>query len=113
MPQRQVSTMTSSNTFIVSRSRANPASRNIKPACMKNTRKAVTSTHNVLMGLTYGGSGGVAGAAAGALVLATALVPATVAAMLVIVVMALVAAMAALVAAGASCATTFPALLFR
>src|ERR1700677_385728 len=58
--------MPSSITFTDSRVRANPASRNMKPACMKNTRNAVTSTHMVLMGFTYGGfGGGVASAAAG------------------------------------------------
>src|ERR1700761_3192397 len=65
--------MPSSSTLMVSRSRAKPASRNMKPACMKNTRNAVTSTHIVLIALTYGGSGGGAGAAAGAA--AGALVP--------------------------------------
>src|SRR5580692_8895776 len=58
--------MPSRRTLIVSRSRAKPASRNMKPACMKNTRNAVTSTHMVLMGLQYSGSGGVAGAAVAA-----------------------------------------------
>src|SRR5215831_3564752 len=57
MPQRHVSTMPSSKTFTVSRVRAKPASRNMNPACMKKTRKAVTQTHIVLMGLTYGGGG--------------------------------------------------------
>ena len=35
----------------VSRDRAKPASRAMNPACMKNTRNAVTSTHTVLIGL--------------------------------------------------------------
>ena len=39
-------------TFDTSRVRAKPASRNMNPACMKNTRNAVTSTHIVLIGLT-------------------------------------------------------------
>ena len=43
--------MHESITLDVSRVRANPASRNMKPACMKNTRNAVTSTHVVLMAL--------------------------------------------------------------
>ncbi len=34
-----------------SRVRANPASKNMNPACMKNTRKAVTRTQIVLIGL--------------------------------------------------------------
>ena len=51
-PQRQVSTIPSRRTFTVSRVRANPASRNMNPACMKNTRNAVTSTHMVLIGFT-------------------------------------------------------------
>src|ERR1700742_558648 len=100
--------MPSRSTLIVSRSRANPASRNMKPACMKNTRNAVTNTHKVLMGLTYGGSGGVAGAAAGALVLATALVSATAVILVIAVVTALVA-----VTAGVPCAWAFTALLLR
>src|ERR1700761_5333489 len=105
--------MPSSNTLIVSRSRANPASRNMKPACMKNTRNAVTSTQSVLMGLTYGGSGGGVGAAAGALVPATALVSATAATILVIVVMAFVAVVMAFEAAGGVCALTRALLLPR
>src|SRR5438093_711428 len=48
---RHVSTMHSRSTLTVSRSRAKPASRNMKPACMKNTRNAVTSTHTVFNGL--------------------------------------------------------------
>ena len=44
--------MHSSRMFTVSRDRANPASSIMKPACMKNTRKAVTSTHTVFSGLT-------------------------------------------------------------
>ena len=51
-PQRQVSKTHSSKTLTVSRERANPASRPMKPACMKKTRKAVTSVHTVLIGLT-------------------------------------------------------------
>src|SRR6202008_3190589 len=66
MPHRQVSTTPSSITLIASRVLAKPASRNMNPACMKNTRKAVTNTHIVLTGLTYGGFG--AGVAAGAAV---------------------------------------------
>src|SRR5207248_309845 len=51
-PHRQVSNTHSSRTFTVSRERANPASRPMNPACMKNTRNAVTSTQTVLIGLT-------------------------------------------------------------
>src|SRR5579864_7005557 len=65
-PQRQVSMMPSSNTLTVSRVRANPASSIMKPACMKNTRNAVTRTQTVLIGFTNGGFSGAAGAAAGA-----------------------------------------------
>src|SRR2546423_980185 len=65
-PQRQVSMTPSSRTLMVSRLRANPASNIMNPACIKNTKKAVTRTHIVLIGLTYGGFSGVAGAAAGA-----------------------------------------------
>ena len=50
---RHVSTMHSSRTLTASRDRANPASRNMKPACMKNTRKAVTSVQVVLMALIW------------------------------------------------------------
>src|SRR5215831_18730168 len=57
-PHRHVSTMPSRSTLTVSRVRANPASRNMKPACMKNTRNAVTSTHIVFIGFTYAGGGG-------------------------------------------------------
>src|SRR5579885_998718 len=64
MPQRHVSMMPSSMTLIVSLLRANPPSSIMNPACMKNTRQAVTSTHMVLIGLTYAGVGGVAGVAA-------------------------------------------------
>ena len=42
----------SSRTFTVSRDRAKPASRAMNPACMKNTRKAVTRTQMVFTGLT-------------------------------------------------------------
>src|ERR1700722_8138869 len=66
MPQRLVSTMPSSITFTDSLVRAKPASRNMKPACMKNTRNAVTSTHIVLIGLTYGESAGTAAIVTGA-----------------------------------------------
>src|SRR5580704_8704205 len=58
--------MPSRSTLTVSRVRAKPASRNMNPACMKNTRKAVTSTHMVLIGFTYGGGGASGAAAAGA-----------------------------------------------
>ncbi len=40
------------NAFTGSLDRANPASRAMKPACMKNTRNAVTSTHVVFTALT-------------------------------------------------------------
>ena len=56
-PQRHVSTMPSRRTLTVSRVRANPASRNMNPACMKKTRKAVTQVHIVLIAFTYGGGG--------------------------------------------------------
>ncbi len=49
---RQVSAMHEIMTFETSRVLANPASRNMKPACMKNTRNAVTSVHVVSSGLT-------------------------------------------------------------
>ena len=52
MPHRHVSTMHSSRMLTTSRVRAKPASSIMKPACMKNTRKAATSTHTVLSGLT-------------------------------------------------------------
>src|ERR1700688_2958237 len=75
MPHKQVSTIPSRSTFTVSLVRAKPASRNMKPACMKNTRKAVISTHIVLIGLTYAGGGASgAGVAAGAFVPVTAFV---------------------------------------
>ena len=51
MPQRQVSTMPSSRMLTVSRVRAKPASSIMKPACMKNTRKAAMSVHIVFIGL--------------------------------------------------------------
>ena len=51
MPHRHVSKTHSIMMLTVSRDRANPASRAMNPACMKNTRKAATSTHIVLMGL--------------------------------------------------------------
>src|SRR5256885_3389839 len=51
-PQRQVSKMHSMSTLTVSRDRAKPASRPMTPACMKKTRKAVTSTQTVFSGLT-------------------------------------------------------------
>src|SRR4029077_14929276 len=38
--------------------RANPASSIMKPACMKNTRNAVTSTHMVLVAFTMSVTGG-------------------------------------------------------
>src|SRR6516164_6917836 len=49
---RHVSAMHEIITLETSRVLANPASRNMKPACMKKTRNAVTSVHVVLMGLT-------------------------------------------------------------
>ena len=52
MPHRHVSAMHSSMMFETSRVRPKPASNIMKPACMKNTRNAATSTHIVLMGLT-------------------------------------------------------------
>ena len=50
-PQRQVSKMHSRRMLTVSLDRAKPASSAMNPACMKKTRKAVTSTHTVLSGL--------------------------------------------------------------
>ena len=52
IPHRHVSKTHSIMMLTDSRERAKPASRAMKPACMKKTRKAVTSTHTVLMGLT-------------------------------------------------------------
>src|SRR5689334_16761991 len=49
---RHVSAMHEIMTFDVSRVRANPPSRNMNPACMKNTKNAVTRTQTVLIGLT-------------------------------------------------------------
>jgi hypothetical protein len=46
-----VSNTHSSSTLTDSRERAKPASRAMKPACMKMTRNAVISTHAVLTGL--------------------------------------------------------------
>src|SRR5690242_11996557 len=46
--QRHVSAIHEIITFDTSRVLAKPASRNMKPACMKNTKNAVTSTHVVL-----------------------------------------------------------------
>src|SRR2546421_12635846 len=66
IPHKHVSNTHSMRTLTVSRVRAKPASRNMKPACMKNTRNAVTNTHIVLIGLTYGGFGGVASGAGAA-----------------------------------------------
>ena len=43
--------MHSRRTLTVSLERAKPASRAMNPACMKKTRKAVTSTHTVFSGL--------------------------------------------------------------
>ncbi len=51
-PHRQVSNTHSNSTLTVSRDRAKPASRPMNPACMKKTKKAVTSTQTVLIGLT-------------------------------------------------------------
>ena len=50
-PHRHVSKMHSIMMLTDSRERAKPASRAMKPACMKNTRKAATNTHIVLIGL--------------------------------------------------------------
>ena len=52
IPHKHVSNTHSSRTFTVSLERANPASRAMKPACMKNTRNAVTNTQIVFTGLT-------------------------------------------------------------
>jgi len=52
IPHRQVSAMHSSMMFETSRVRPKPASNIMKPACMKNTRKAAINTHTVLRGLT-------------------------------------------------------------
>ena len=52
MPHTQVSNTHDISTFTGSRDRAKPASSAMKPACMKNTRKAVTSTQTVFTGLT-------------------------------------------------------------
>ena len=49
---KQVSAMHEIMTFDTSRVLANPASKNMNPACMKNTRNAVTNTQTVLIGLT-------------------------------------------------------------
>src|ERR1700751_3878128 len=49
---RHVSAIHEIMTLETSRVRANPASKNMNPACMKNTRNAVTSVHVVLTGLT-------------------------------------------------------------
>ena len=51
IPQRHVSTMHSIMMLTDSLDRANPASRAMKPACMKNTRNAATRVHTVFMGL--------------------------------------------------------------
>ena len=48
---KHVSAMHEIITFETSRVLAKPASRNMKPACMKNTKNAVTSTHVVLIAL--------------------------------------------------------------
>ena len=48
---RHVSTMHSCRMLTTSRVRAKPASSIMKPACMKNTRKAATSTHAVFVPL--------------------------------------------------------------
>src|SRR6478752_2423495 len=63
MPHRQVSTIPSSKMFTVSRVRAKPASSIMKPACMKNTKKAATSVHIVFSGLTYAGGAAAASSA--------------------------------------------------
>jgi hypothetical protein len=52
MPHRQVSKTHAIMMLTDSRERANPASRAMNPACMKNTRKAAISTQTVLSGLT-------------------------------------------------------------
>ena len=49
---RHVSAMHEIMTLDTSRVLANPASKNMKPACMKNTRNAVTSVHVVFTGFT-------------------------------------------------------------
>ena len=56
MPHNAVSKMHSIMMLTDSRDRAKPASRAMKPACMKNTRKAATNTHIVLMELTKSAS---------------------------------------------------------
>src|SRR5437762_2240336 len=63
MPHKHVSTMPSSRMFTVSRVRAKPASSIMKPACMKNTKKAATSVHIVFNGLTYAGGAAAASSA--------------------------------------------------
>src|SRR6478735_106911 len=50
-PHRHVSAMHSNMMLETSRVRPNPASSIMKPACMKKTRNAATSTHTVLRGL--------------------------------------------------------------
>jgi hypothetical protein len=58
IPHRQVSAMHSSMMFTVSLDLANPTSSAMKPACMKKTRKAVTSTHMVFVGLMRSSAAG-------------------------------------------------------
>ena len=53
MPQSAVSTMHSSRMLTTSRVRAKPASSIMKPACMKNTRKAATSIQTVFSGVDH------------------------------------------------------------
>jgi hypothetical protein len=55
-PHMHVSNTHSSRMFTVSLERATPASRAMKPACMKKTRNAPSRTHNGVIGLTHAGS---------------------------------------------------------
>src|SRR5437588_3527069 len=52
IPHTHVSKTHDISAFTGSRDRAKPASRAMNPACMKNTRNAVTSTQTVFRGLT-------------------------------------------------------------
>src|SRR2546426_4962701 len=65
-PQMQVSTIPSRMMLTDSLERAKPASRHMNPACMKKTRNAAMRVQAVLIGLMYGGGGGVPAADAGA-----------------------------------------------
>src|SRR2546428_9312574 len=58
-PQMQVSTIPSRMMLTDSLERAKPASRHMNPACMKKTRNAAMRVQAVLIGLMYGGGGGV------------------------------------------------------